>query len=62
VHIYGAQMAIVAVLEKNGRQEMLDVGKYIEDKNSAMSELVLVVGDDWRAKGLARFCRRAWSS
>jgi hypothetical protein len=54
-------MAIVAVLEKNGRQEMLDVGKYIEDKNSAMSELVLVVGDDWRAKGLARFCRRAWS-
>jgi hypothetical protein len=45
-------MAIVAVLEKNGRQEMLDVGKYIEDKNSAMSELALVVGDDWRGKGL----------
>ena len=47
-----AQMAIIAVLEKNGRQEMVDVGRHIEHKDSEMAELALVVGDDWRVRRL----------
>ena len=45
-------MSIIAVLEKNGQREMVDVGRYVEHKDSDMAELALVVGDDWRVRGL----------
>ena len=52
MHICDAQMAAIAVLEKNGQREMPDVGRYVEDKDSDMAELALVLGDDWRIRGL----------
>ncbi len=49
---YEAQMAIVAVLEKNGDEDFIGVGRYVRDKDSDMAELALLVRDDWQGKGV----------
>ncbi len=49
---YDTQMAIVAVVETNGDEAIIGVGRYIREKGSDMAELALLVHDDWQAKGL----------
>jgi RimJ/RimL family protein N-acetyltransferase len=49
---YDEQMAIVAIVEKNGDEEMAAVARYIREKDSDLAELALLVGDDWQGKGL----------
>jgi acyl-CoA hydrolase/RimJ/RimL family protein N-acetyltransferase len=49
---YDAQMAIVAVVERNSDQDIIGVGRYIRDKDSDLAELALLVRDDWHGKGL----------
>jgi acyl-CoA hydrolase/RimJ/RimL family protein N-acetyltransferase len=49
---YDTQMAIIAVVQENGEERMIGVGRYIRERNSDMAELALVVGDDWQGKGV----------
>lgn len=49
---YDTQTAIVAVLETNGQEQIVGVGRYIGEKESDMAELALLVQDDWQGKGL----------
>lgn len=49
---YDAQMAIVAVVERNSDQDIIGVGRYIRDKDSDLAELALLVRDDWHGRGL----------
>jgi acyl-CoA hydrolase/RimJ/RimL family protein N-acetyltransferase len=49
---YDTQMAVIAVVQANGEEQMIGVGRYVRDKDSDMAELALLVGDDWQGKGL----------
>ncbi len=49
---YETQVAIIAVIQKNGQEEMIGVGRYVLEKDSDMAELALLVGDKWQGKGL----------
>jgi acyl-CoA hydrolase/GNAT superfamily N-acetyltransferase len=49
---YDTQMAIVAIAEKDGQEQMVGVGRYVKEKESDMAELALLVKDDWQGKGL----------
>jgi len=45
-------MAIVAVLESDGKEEIIGVGRYGLDENTNSAEVALVVRDDWQGKGI----------
>jgi acyl-CoA hydrolase/GNAT superfamily N-acetyltransferase len=49
---YDEHMAIVAIDEGDGEQQMVGVGRYVKEKDSDMAELALLVKDDWQGKGL----------
>jgi acyl-CoA hydrolase/GNAT superfamily N-acetyltransferase len=49
---YDEHMAIVVIVESNGEEQMIGVGRYIKGKDSDMAELALLVRDDWQGKGL----------
>jgi acyl-CoA hydrolase/GNAT superfamily N-acetyltransferase len=49
---YNEHMAIVAILERNGEEQMIGVGRYVKEKDSDMAELALLVRDDWQGKGI----------
>ncbi|MGB5932223.1 MAG: GNAT family N-acetyltransferase [Anaerolineae bacterium] len=49
---YDTQMAIVAVLETDGQEQIVGVGRYTRERESDMAELALLVQDDWEGKGL----------
>jgi GNAT superfamily N-acetyltransferase len=49
---YVEHMAIVAILEREGEEQMLGVGRYVKEKDSDMAELALLVRDDWQGKGI----------
>lgn len=49
---YDTQMAIIAVLDRNGVEQMIAVGRYIKEKDSDVAELALLVEEDWQGKGL----------
>jgi acyl-CoA hydrolase/GNAT superfamily N-acetyltransferase len=49
---YDEHMAIVAVTESDGEEQMVGVGRYIKQKDSDMAELALLVRDDWQGKGV----------
>jgi acyl-CoA hydrolase/GNAT superfamily N-acetyltransferase len=49
---YNEHMAIVAIAEREGEEQMVGVGRYIKEKDSDMAELALLVRDDWQGKGV----------
>jgi GNAT superfamily N-acetyltransferase len=49
---YDEHMAIVAILESGGEDQMIGVGRYVKEKDSDMAELALLVRDDWQGKGI----------
>jgi acyl-CoA hydrolase/GNAT superfamily N-acetyltransferase len=49
---YDEHMAIVVIVETNGEEQMIGVGRYIKEKDSDLAELALLVHDDWQGKGV----------
>jgi len=49
---YDEHMAIVAIDENSGKEQMVGVGRYVKEKDSDMAELALLVKDNWQGKGL----------
>jgi acyl-CoA hydrolase/GNAT superfamily N-acetyltransferase len=49
---YVEHMAIVAIADRDGEEQMIGVGRYVKEKDSDMAELALLVRDDWQAKGI----------
>jgi GNAT superfamily N-acetyltransferase len=49
---YDEHMAIVVIVESNGEEQMIGVGRYIKEKDSDLAELALLVHDDWQGKGV----------
>jgi acyl-CoA hydrolase/GNAT superfamily N-acetyltransferase len=49
---YDEHMAIVAIVEIDGEEQMVGVGRYVKEKDSDMAELALLARDDWQGRGL----------
>ena len=49
---YQKDMAIVGLVEENGREKIIAVGRYALEPKSNMAETALLVQDDWQGKGL----------
>jgi acyl-CoA hydrolase/GNAT superfamily N-acetyltransferase len=49
---YVEHMAIVAIFDRDGEEQMIGVGRYVKEKDSDMAELALLVRDDWQGKGI----------
>lgn len=49
---YDEQMAIVAILDGDGEEQIIGVGRYIREKDSDLAELAVLVRDDWQGMGL----------
>ena len=50
---YQAHMALVAVAAVGGREKLLGVARYVAFPDGRSCEFSIVVGDDWRNRGIA---------
>jgi len=56
---YDREMALIAVIERDGREEELGVARYMTNPDGETCEFALVVADAWHHKGLGtRLMRR----
>lgn len=51
---YDREMAFIAVDDTTGEEQQIGVARYITLPDEATCEFAIVVGDDWRGRGLAR--------
>lgn len=51
---YDREMAFIAVDDSSGKEVQVGVSRYITLPDEATCEFAIVVGDDWRGRGLAR--------
>jgi acetyltransferase len=49
---YDREMAFVATTELNGKEAEIAVGRYVSNPDGKSCEIALVVGDEWRRKGI----------
>ena len=49
---YQRDMAIVGLVEEDGREKIIAVGRYALESESNMAEVALLVQDDWQGKGI----------
>jgi len=49
---YQKDMAIVGLVEENGREKIIAVGRYASEPESNMAEAALLIQDDWQGKGI----------
>jgi RimJ/RimL family protein N-acetyltransferase len=49
---YTKEMVILAVIEKEGKEEIVGLGQYFIDENSHTAEVAFVVRDDYQRKGI----------
>jgi acyl-CoA hydrolase/GNAT superfamily N-acetyltransferase len=49
---YQKDMAIVGLVEEDGREKIIAVGRYSLEPESTMAEVALLVQDDWQGKGI----------
>ena len=49
---YFQEMAVVAVVEVDGREEFVGSGRYIMDEGTKSAEVAFAVRDEWQGKGL----------
>ena len=49
---YQKDMAIVGLVEEDGREKIIAVGRYSLEPESTMAEAALLVQDDWQGKGI----------
>ena len=52
---YVDRMAIVGIIKKGEKEEIIAVGRYTVDKKTNMAETSFVVHDDWQNKGIGTF-------
>jgi GNAT superfamily N-acetyltransferase len=45
-------MAIVGLVEEDGRERIIAVGRYALEPKSNMAEVALLVQDDWQGRGI----------
>ncbi len=50
---YDREMALIAVVDKGGRETEIGVARYIINADGVSCEFAIVVGDDWRRRGIA---------
>lgn len=58
---YNDKMAIVAVIgreEPEGREEIVAIGRYINDPNTGFAEVAFTTHRDWQARGIGTFLLR----
>jgi acetyltransferase len=51
---YDREMALIAVIERNGAEREIGVTRYTTLPDQTSCEFAIVVADDWQNKGLAR--------
>ncbi len=51
---YETKMAIAAVVEREGVEEIVGLAQYVLDEASGLAEAAFLVRDDWQGKGLGR--------
>lgn len=51
---YEKKMALAAVVEHDGVEEMVGLAQYVLDEASGLAEAAFLVRDDWQGKGLGR--------
>lgn len=49
---YDRELALIAVLERDGRETMLGVARYVTNPDGYSCEYALVVADQWQHKGI----------
>jgi acetyltransferase len=49
---YDREMAFIATTELNGKEAEIAVGRYLTNPDGDSCEFAIVVGDDWRRKGI----------
>lgn len=49
---YRREMAMIGILEQNGKEKMIGVGRLILDPSTDSAEYAVVVGDPWQGLGL----------
>ncbi|MHA1269369.1 MAG: GNAT family N-acetyltransferase [Candidatus Helarchaeota archaeon] len=49
---YANNMALVAIIEQDGKEKMIGVVRYVIVPDTESAELAVVVGDEWQGKGL----------
>jgi acetyltransferase len=49
---YDREMAFVATTETNGKEAEIAVGRFVSNPDGTSCEIALVVGDEWRRKGI----------
>jgi acetyltransferase len=50
---YDREMALIAVVDKNGIETEIGVARYIINADGSSCEFAIVVGDEWRRRGIA---------
>ena len=55
---YQKDMAIVGLVEEEGREKIIAVGRYALEPESNMAEAALLVQDDWQGKGIGSWLLR----
>ena len=52
---YDREMALIAVVTKDGREEGVGVTRYITNPDGSSCEFAIVVDDEWQKHGLGRY-------
>ena len=50
---FPGEMALVATIDRNGREKEIGVARYAPGTGDAQAEFAVVVADDWQGKGIA---------
>jgi GNAT superfamily N-acetyltransferase len=52
---YDEEMAITGVIQKEGRNYIISVGRYYLDQSTNMAEIAFIVRDNYQQKGIGTF-------
>ncbi len=50
---YDREMALIAVIDTDGRERQIAVARYVTNPDGRSSEFAIVVADDWHGRGIA---------
>ena len=56
---YDREMAFIAVIERDGREEEIGVARYVTNPDAESCEFAIVVADSWKGEGVAGALMRA---
>ncbi|HXF15543.1 MAG TPA: GNAT family N-acetyltransferase [Burkholderiales bacterium] len=52
---YDREMALIAVVENQGRERQIGVARYVINPDATSCEYAIVVSEDWQGRGLGRY-------